>query len=1492
MSSFYEDFNYANISSLTDWSQAVAKVIYSTNTDATAPSNNGWKANSSNLSTATAIYIDANSVLNVDTTFFIENLKSGDTVHVAPISGFDSDYYIYNVTANPTNNDGWYTIPVSISIASGTALINGDTCYFSVNGFREGWRVQSSLLIPNDNIALTEQGLILNTANLIGSNGTIEVEYNNIDSFNGNNNLIVFRYTDYNQLVFVSLYPGAWGAHIGIGFNGLAEIIPNVELFDTSGNLLSQNMPTTGKIVIEFTGNIYDFTVYDAVGALHGTGQYVDSLSCNINPGYVGFGSFDNGQYIGGWDSINVNDADITIVPPVITSFSATNYTLNLGECSDLGWVITSGNDTTTVELFPSSDTVSLIDTSATCPTETTTYGLSAWNSAGSDYEELTITVIETFPIIELFENDGPLSEGQSATLTWVITSGTATSAFIDNDIGWIDPYSSSGTIVTSPLYNDITYTLTAYDEESNTATASTFVDVQGLPTGLISVDGMPTCSGTFFDLTWETTNATSAYISNGVGMVTPVSGGTISLSAGEPTSYTLSAINDISIDTDNVNVIIWYQDPVADAGEDVFAISTNGQPVSIALDGSGSYDLDNIGVPLIYEWYDSTTPLSGTPLHTGITYINDYNAESTTELTLKVTDNCGKTSTDTVSVTVESRIAPNATAQVQSPEGVWTDSIIINAPTTISLKQLNSSDPDGIIVKYEWFHKGTIIATYNSPSTIVSYSGISTYGLYTFTLRVTDNDDLIGEDSCTVLVTDDANPIANAGLDQEYCFGDPTTINLDGSDSENPINSEIVWYEYNLSAFGQPNISATIDELYEISATFNTNVIGTNDIILTVSASNGYTDSDVVEITICETPRLSAYSENGSLECGNALTNINLSAYSDNAITPRYMWTYDDKIVYGQFPTLVLGKGEYDVDVFVTDMTTNCVSDTDTITFSITGSDLAINDFIATPHTSAIYDVSAFDVQLYWNVTSATNVYIDGIEVDPTSGTVNVEVTEPGGIVGFTLTATDGDCTIVDTIYGNYIFTNTPIDLCMTRHKYIKTYGINELKFGEDRYINLVNYLPEYVRGTDTETIVQEFEDYLNNMYTGQRNYTWDENELEVTVYNTPSTKQWTSCNDISGCDVPCDGDCTNYASSAVENQYSFVGSTSAGVPIEIIPTTPADSVGEVFINNMCNIKSDKISILDKIFRLTELFDPDLIPENLIQNYAENLGYSAGINREIIGDNRDDDAKSIEQRRYLRFMVRNLPNWYQIKSSKPSIKIMMYSFGLLGDFVYYYTKCYSDSITNPSAASLPGTNANLCNLSNLSNNGLDNTLISSLSAIDEYDCTSAWNDCNYDAILEKISNDGIKTVKELAELRSCMQKFKFDTQTFVEKVGQINGITSNDWMLSNPNNENLDENLSSISENSGYFSSPHFKLWVDIAGSEGNYSTDIGRQRMISLAIKAIQPINTVFDGVAVHWKHSPAMMYCKPVHRVRKYIKIVSDNPLVGCEQIYKYL
>lgn len=238
---------------------------------------------------------------------------------------------------------------------------------------------------------------------------------------------------------------------------------------------------------------------------------------------------------------------------------------------------------------------------------------------------------------------------------------------------------------------------------------------------------------------------------------------------------------------------------------------------------------------------------------------------------------------------------------------------------------------------------------------------------------------------------------------------------------------------------------------------------------------------------------------------------------------------------------------------------------------------------------------------------------------------------------------------------------------LCKTKVEYITICGPKQLsRYGSNRLINLTEYLPQTLRGTDTENFLEFFEEFLNEMFDGEDGWaTSARNDLTINqAYDsTPPI--------IPSGDYP-----RNYT-------YSLSGENEA---------TDANDVEEIKIEWSPNSisASPKISILEKIHRLTELHDPDLIDIDYIQFFANNLGYDIKVYRNEVGlsgtgtlgignfgDNESTTCVSADSDKYLRFVVSSLPHWLKIKSTKNAIKVMLYSFGLVGDLVEYYTKDY-----------------------------------------------------------------------------------------------------------------------------------------------------------------------------------------------------------------------
>lgn len=113
--------------------------------------------------------------------------------------------------------------------------------------------------------------------------------------------------------------------------------------------------------------------------------------------------------------------------------------------------------------------------------------------------------------------------------------------------------------------------------------------------------------------------------------------------------------------------------------------------------------------------------------------------------------------------------------------------------------------------------------------------------------------------------------------------------------------------------------------------------------------------------------------------------------------------------------------------------------------------------------------------------------------------------------------------------------------------------------------------------------------------------------------------------------------------------------------------------------VDEPCNI-----SMLERIKRLQDLRSIDKIETTNIPHYADMLGYDVGINKSEIGlfnytSAGYSDTLSEYQDKCLRFVVKNLPNWYSIKTTRNAVKMMLLSFGIIGDVIEFYTLDYEN---------------------------------------------------------------------------------------------------------------------------------------------------------------------------------------------------------------------
>ncbi|MDS0258047.1 PKD domain-containing protein [Haloarcula sp. S1CR25-12] len=250
--------------------------------------------------------------------------------------------------------------------------------------------------------------------------------------------------------------------------------------------------------------------------------------------------------------------------------------------------------------------------------------------------------------------------------------------------------------------------------------------------------------------------------------------------------------------------------------------LSTAGLGEPVTFDASGSTDPD--GTIESYEW---DVDGDGEVEVTDATNDYSYDRTGTYEATLTVTDDDGKTATDTVTISVEADTAtPTVDASVNQTTAV--------AGIPVSFDGSESFDSDGSIERYEW--------EFGDNSTDTGETVTHTYesgGTYNATLTVVD--DAGGANRTTVEITVEDPPSAQTAV---Y----PTTMmvgehfSLHASNSEDPDGS-IESYEWDFDGDGTVDETGPItDHAYESA--------GSYDVTVTVTDDDGYTGTATVNVT------------------------------------------------------------------------------------------------------------------------------------------------------------------------------------------------------------------------------------------------------------------------------------------------------------------------------------------------------------------------------------------------------------------------------------------------------------------------------------------------------------------------------------------------------------------------------------------------------------------------------------------------------------------
>lgn len=267
----------------------------------------------------------------------------------------------------------------------------------------------------------------------------------------------------------------------------------------------------------------------------------------------------------------------VTVLPPVISSFTASPASITLGQSTTLSWAGSGASSLSISGIGVVSGSSIVVS-----PTTTTLYILTATNASGSVTASVTVTVNNPPPpVINGFGASATqINLGSSSTLSWNVVG--ATSLSLDQGIGVV----TGTSLVVSPT-RTTTYTLTATNAWG-VATQSVTIIVLPPAIGSFSASPSGITLGQGSTLNWSTSYATSVSIS-GIGTV-GASGSRVVYPT-STTTFTLTATS--SAGTSTAQVTVTLASPVISSLVASYTEITLGSGTTLTWDVAGASSLN-----------------------------------------------------------------------------------------------------------------------------------------------------------------------------------------------------------------------------------------------------------------------------------------------------------------------------------------------------------------------------------------------------------------------------------------------------------------------------------------------------------------------------------------------------------------------------------------------------------------------------------------------------------------------------------------------------------------------------------------------------------------------------------------------------------------------------------------------------------------------------------------------------------------------------------
>ena len=535
-----------------------------------------------------------------------------------------------------------------------------------------------------------------------------------------------------------------------------------------------------------------------------------------------------------------------------------------------------------------------------------------------------TVSVTVTYvapPTGSFSASASPIAPGSSSILSW--TSSGATTASIDNGIGNVTPVSGGSVNVSPSATTTYTLTLTGL---GGTITKQVTVTVVPTPTGTLSASPATIGAGSSSTLTWTSANATSASINNGVGNVTPVSGGSVTVTPSVTTTYTLT----LTGPTGNIT----QQAIVTVIGTPSGTLTSSPATVNLGSSSTLTWSATNTTTSSINNGVGTVSPAAGGSVNVSPT--------ATTTYTLTMTG-LGGTNTATATVTIP---APTGTFSA-SPT-----SILLGGSSTLSWTGTNATSAS--------IDHGVGSVAASSGSVNVSPTSTTTY-----TLTLTGPSGTITKQ---VIVTVYPPPTASLSAS-------PTTVNLGSASTLSWSSTSATSASINngvggVATSGSVNVTPAATTTYTLTAT-GPGGTATSQATVTIPSPSGSISASPASITQGSSTTLSWSSANAtSASINNGVGGVATSGSVN--VSPSSTTTYT--------------------------LTLTGPSGTTTQQTTVTVYPPPTGSLSASPTTINQGGTST----LSWSSSNATSASISGVGGVATSGSTNVS---PSSTTTYTLT-------------------------------------------------------------------------------------------------------------------------------------------------------------------------------------------------------------------------------------------------------------------------------------------------------------------------------------------------------------------------------------------------------------------------------------------------------------------------------------------------------